>query len=293
MPESETLYVRQSALKKFKRCRRSWWLLYHRELTLPPSPTPEKGQRQLGTLVHKCLENWNTGEDPYAPIAEFERDLAETAAVFGETDIHPDHVKNLSLARLMVEGYIEWEETDGARPHEEVVAVEKQIELPLGRFGDHDVVLTGRIDRVLLDTFSGDHIVDDYKTVANFDKGQEFWIDDQLLTYAWMLRETDGLTVRTGRHTMLRKVGRSARAKPPFYAREDVYINDAMIEAAAAHTHDIVRDMVTALENESLYPNPTRDCSWDCDALPVCSMFDDGSDAEAMIQQVYVRRESK
>ena len=36
-----------------------------------------------------------------------------------------------------------------------------------------------------------------------------------------------------------------------------------------------------------LYPNPTRDCSWDCDFRSVCIAMDEGSDWEYMLEEFY------
>jgi hypothetical protein len=33
-----------------------------------------------------------------------------------------------------------------------------------------------------------------------------------------------------------------------------------------------------------IYPNPTRDCGWDCNYRDVSAMMDDGSDWEWMLQ---------
>lgn len=39
-----------------------------------------------------------------------------------------------------------------------------------------------------------------------------------------------------------------------------------------------------------LYPNPTRDCSWDCNFKGVCLAMDDGSDWEHILQEEYTPR---
>ena len=36
------------------------------------------------------------------------------------------------------------------------------------------------------------------------------------------------------------------------------------------------------------YPNPTRDCTWQCPFIQVCPMFDDGSDVDAALTDLYV-----
>lgn len=39
-----------------------------------------------------------------------------------------------------------------------------------------------------------------------------------------------------------------------------------------------------------LYPNPTKDCSWDCSFRPVCLAMDDGSDPEFLLAENYQKR---
>jgi len=38
------------------------------------------------------------------------------------------------------------------------------------------------------------------------------------------------------------------------------------------------------------YPNPTRDCGWDCDFRSVCLAMNDGSDYEQMLRDLYMKR---
>lgn len=54
--------------------------------------------------------------------------------------------------------------------------------------------------------------------------------------------------------------------------------NSYQLAAAQKHGEDMVIDMLDP--NLALYPNPTRDCSWDCDFREACIMMDDGSNWE-------------
>jgi hypothetical protein len=87
-------------------------------------------------------------------------------------------------------------------------------------------------------------------------------------------------------YNMLRKVQRTARAKPPFYGRVD--FTHGIIELRSFYTRVIgtVNDIMTtrqALDEGQdhhlvAYPTPSGRCSWDCEWRRVCPMFDDGSD---------------
>ncbi len=56
--------------------------------------------------------------------------------------------------------------------------------------------------------------------------------------------------------------------------------------------HDIisVEGRLAAGESHHLvvYPRPSRDCHWKCEFYHVCSMLDDGSRAEDMLQSLFV-----
>jgi hypothetical protein len=94
---------------------------------------------------------------------------------------------------------------------------------------------------------------------------------------------------------MLRKVKRTAAAKPPFYERETIRMNMIQIDAFKRWALAAARDMAAAEEAlesgadhmDVVYPTPGDDCSWMCDFYPVCPLFNDGSRAEDMIAGVY------
>jgi RecB family exonuclease len=54
-----------------------------------------------------------------------------------------------------------------------------------------------------------------------------------------------------------------------------------------AETNEMLNDSL------ELYPNPTRDCSWDCDFRGPCVAMDDGSDWQSMLDDGYCRKEER
>jgi len=66
-----------------------------------------------------------------------------------------------------------------------------------------------------------------------------------------------------------------------FIRRDMVRRNDAELDSFALNVQLMVGDMFS--EDLRIYPNPTRDCSWDCDFLPVCLALDDGSDWQQLL----------
>lgn len=101
----------------------------------------------------------------------------------------------------------------------------------------------------------------------------------------------------TALYNMLRKVKRTVTAQPPFYQRAFVHHNWRTLQSFYERTLSTIEDMRLAEEalqrgNEHqrwAYPNATKDCRWDCPFFQACSMFDDGSRVEEMLDQYYVR----
>lgn len=111
------------------------------------------------------------------------------------------------------------------------------------------------------------------------------------------LEGPEGIGVRTvgALYNMLRKVKRTAKANPPFYGRVEVRHNVhelrsyyARVWATVADIAKLEHDLGQGYDHRAVaYPNPTRDCSWRCEFFNVCTMFDDGSDAEGMLKAFY------
>jgi len=135
----------------------------------------------------------------------------------------------------------------------------------------------------------------DHKTAAAFDTYEKYnLMSEQLMMYTMLhlLQPDRGEQVIDGGiYNLLKKVKRSARAKPPFYARMDVRFNRKTIRSFYMRTLGTLRDMIAtrqALDDGVdhrivAYPTPSNDCSWRCPFYLSCTMFDDGSAAEEML----------
>ena len=73
-----------------------------------------------------------------------------------------------------------------------------------------------------------------------------------------------------------------------FIRMDLVQRNKACKEAEYQKILDEGRDMLN--DNISCYPNPTRDCYWDCGFRDVCLAMDDGSDWEYILSQEFRKR---
>lgn len=281
------IIARQSEVKRFKRCPRSEWLGYRhsgRGLRLQVS---EVGIRDLGTLVHAGVAGYYTHGDALAPVQE------ERARLVAAEAWTPEWESALQYAEIMLDGYVQWVAETGADVGEETVAVEARMEAPFGE----EVIVTGKLDRLVRDTMTGELILEDTKTVGTLEP-PPLEVDDQLLTYCWLAEANGYDPITRIRHNMLRKVKRGPRAVPPFYGRVEVPVNDYQRGAHQLHMHATLEALVRSIERREAGdshhltnpPNPTRDCKWDCDFLPVCPMLDDGSDWEGMLNAMYEPR---
>jgi RecB family exonuclease len=73
-----------------------------------------------------------------------------------------------------------------------------------------------------------------------------------------------------------------------FIRRDLVRRNDA--QKRAAHEQIVAELREMALRDLPLYPNPTKDCVWDCQFRAPCIALDDGSDWEYLIEENYETR---
>lgn len=273
--------VNQSELTTFMRCPRKWDLSYVKGY----SPSEESSNLYVGSLVHAGLQVHYEGGD----LAEW-IGLAEAQGISESED--GTLSKDDELALIMLEGYLQWLEETGIDAGDLVPEwVERRIELPLGNIEGRDVVLHGTVDWTARDPF-GQLWLLDHKTVAAFGAlvDRRMQLSFQLLTYAWMLREATGERPVGVVLNMLRKVKRTAAAKPPFYAREAVQFNDTQLDNHGKNLYRVIAAMLRAEDNGDAYPVPDADCTWKCPFLQICPLVDDGSDIMGALNELYVRR---
>lgn len=295
-----------SELTTFKTCRRRWWLQNYRRLGLIREETVSAAS--LGTLVHLGLEAHYTGaEQPVLVMAaRIEADRARLEEALAN-EPHKLTVKlkkfdaQSKLALTMVDGYLDWLAETGEDADLEVIGAERPIEVEL----KPGVSLLAKLDVKFRRRSDGAHLFMDHKTSASIETVFESaYRSNQFRTYALLEYlesistvepvRTDGVIVN-----VLRKVGRTAAAKPPFYGRDEFRIN---IELLRTHWHQVMGEIerieeVTARldageDHHALVPpNPSRDCSWMCQFKSVCPQIDDGSDAESVLSTFYVERD--
>jgi hypothetical protein len=202
------------------------------------------------------------------------------------------------LGRIMLEGYLEWMETEGIDADLEMISTEEIIEMPLF---DGKVILQGKLDMRVRRLSDGTRMFRDFKTVGGSfaDFGSQAQMNEQIKTY--MLLETaqnksPEERSEGGIFTMLKKVKRTANARPPFYEQIEVRHNQFTMRAFWQQIHGVIQDLLDVKAgldaggdpNYLAYPRPTKDCKWKCQFYAICPLIDDGSAAEAAISEMYV-----
>lgn len=309
--------ITNSEVTTWERCRRKWWLSYYRELGL--TMTDVTGHRATGKRIHRALAAWYApeGEERIDPRDVLERviveDWTELTRGLTEQQANEQQLAELaakfadatSLERAMIEGYFEWLVETGADVNLEVIASETEltadvmIDLPEGE--QVPAQLVGKLDVRVRRVSDGVRYLVDHKSVQNFaDPRKTLHMDPQMLHYHLLEFLNTGEADQRcdgALYNMLRKVKRTANAKPPFYDRVEVRHNEHEIESYRQRVLGATRDILLAEraldagENplSVVYPTVGRDCSYMCDFFAVCNMFDDGSRVEDAISTLYQR----
>lgn len=291
--------VTHSEISCFRRCRREWYLTYLRGLA--PERDDPTSLTGLGNLTHEALEIHYDPDDERDPIAYVHGCIE--AAVEAEPEREHEIRNRTELVVAMVEGYFEWLAETGADEDLEVVGQpETAVQAPLGTIRGREVALLGKLDLRVRRRSDGARMFMDHKTVSNFADPIN-GLDRNTQPKHYLLLER--LTLPEGERpcdgaiwNMLRRVKRTARAKPPFFERAEVRHNDETLRSYYLSVWGTVERMLEAedalRERDHLRvapPSPDRYCSWGCDFSDICSMFDDGSDVESVIRSSYSERD--
>jgi hypothetical protein len=290
---SEVIRLSNSELQVFKDCRRKWWLQYYRRLQ--PKSKDMTGALALGSRIHAALD------DHYAnntPLLEAHSKLVETdrqilLADFRDTQ---DLDNEADLGRIMLEGYEQWVEENGIDAELEMISTEEKIVAPLFNGA---VELQGKLDMRVRRRGDGARMFRDFKTVGGSlsDFANLAPMNEQILTYMLLESTKVDETERSdgGIFTMIKKVKRTASARPPFYDQIEVRHNIFTLRSFWDRIHGTIADLMrvrTALDEGEkhqyvAYPKPSRDCKWKCQFFTICTLIDDGSSSEQAISEMY------
>jgi hypothetical protein len=290
---SDIVRLSNSEIQTFKDCRRKWWLSYYRGLQ--PKQRDFTGALALGTRIHAALDDYYANGTPlleaHTRLVNEEKEilLADFRDVY-------DLEREAELGHIMLDGYLQWVEENGVDVELEMISTEEVITAPLF---NGEVELAGKLDMRVRRKSDGARMFRDFKTVGGSlsDFANLAPMNEQILTYMLLESVKKDETDRSdgGIFTMLKKVKRSAAARPPFYDQIEVRHNVFTLRSFWDRLHGTIADIMRvrkALDSgESpayhAYPRPSRDCKWKCQFFTVCTMMDDGSAAEAAISEMY------
>lgn len=285
---AEPIFYSASENFVFKRCRRRWFLQHVLRKTARGGDAAS-GALWVGTLVHAAMEGMRGAQRDKAKW-----ELVRLTAI-SQLDLLVDEriedgwavdEKDVDLARVMVEGYLDWYEDEGIGALEDVVAVEQELSLRLS----NGVVYRGKLDAVTRQRKSGSLRVVDTKTVQSLvDPTLGLQMSEQLMGYVMLAKEHYGEHVDGAEYSMLRKVKRTATAKPPFYGRHEALYGRAEMEAFRHRLNEVtnealmLREQLAHLWSAGLperaaavaYPSPDIDCSWRCPFVAECELMND------------------
>lgn len=254
------------------------------------------GALALGSRIHEALDQYYSQGIPLleAHSALVAKDKALLEAEFRDTY---DLDAEADLGRIMLEGYLQWVEDEGIDAELEMISTEEIIQMPMF---DGEVILQGKLDMRVRRKIDGVRMFRDFKTVGGSfaDFANQAQMNEQILTYMLLehaQNKTPEERAEGGIFTMLKKVKRSAAAKPPFYEQIEVRHNVFTMRAFWQRIHGTVSDLMgvkKALDsgadpNFVAYPRPTKDCKWKCQFYTICPLIDDGSAAEEAISEMY------
>lgn len=298
--ERNIMRISNSEIQVFKRCRRRWWFNYY--LWLKPNTEQVTGAFPMGTRVHAALDHYysmlidGSSTDAAANNTLLYHDLSVQDTVENTEGLNIDkYTKEAELTSIMLIGYFNWLAETGADEGLTFIAAEESVSLPIHVGAGEDVTMMALLDIRFHRESDGATLFMDHKTAQELSTPLKwFHLNEQFLTYDWILKQvrpeahTDG-----GMFNFLRKVKRTASAKPPFYGRLEVRHNPAELDSFGKRLLGELRAITSlhkALDSgmdplSLVYPTPTKDCCWECPYFQVCPMVDrqDGS-AERVIE---------
>jgi hypothetical protein len=293
MTDDGIIRVSNSEIQTFKDCRRKWWLAYYRRLQ--PRNKDFTGALALGTRIHAALdEHYTTGRnllDAHKDLVEIDRNLL--LSEFRDTYILDQEAE---LGHIMLDGYVQWNAENGIDSDLEIISTEEKLSIPIIA---GEVELQGKLDMRVRRKSDGARMFRDFKTVGGSlgDFANLAPMNEQILTYMLLEVMKNGEENRSdgGIFTMLRKVKRTASAKPPFYDQIEVRHNIFTLRAFWNRINGAITDMMRVRKgldegsdpNYLAYPTPTRDCKWKCQFFTICPMIDDGSAAEEALSEMF------
>lgn len=311
---AETVLLRTSERRDWKRCRWRWNLGYNKGYT----PKEDKPALRFGDLVHQALAIYyppGTERGPH-PAETFQKLYNEEANKYGDFGVRHDE-EWLNAEELGIEMLEHYVEVYGADPMIEVIAPELPFAIDLyTRDGKRYLVTAvGTFDALYRNLRLNRIGLLEHKTTVSIDKKlKALPLDEQAGSY-WALA---GMALRQsgylGEHedidhiyyNFLRKAKRDTRPQnergqflnkdgsiskqqpPPYFKRQPIYRDEPDRRNLLWRLRAEAWEMSLARAGKlPIYKNPTDDCSWDCPFYDVCELHETGADWESMLELAY------
>lgn len=287
------LVISNSEITQFKSCRRKW----RNEYILGYGREETSGPLALGTRVHGALASYYSLKGtPDGALTEYNRLVAQDTDKVS-VEKYDDFVKEAKLGFVMLEGYFQWIEEEGADADLEILEPEEEIEHTFS-LGEHTVTLLAKRDAKGYDHQIGRKFFLDHKTQGSGGP-PALDLNEQVRTYAFIEKMNHPEDpIEYAIWNVLRKVLRSARAKPPFYYRLEEEISPIQIANYWLKLQGVLTDIIRVKEDLergvdhhiACYPTPGLHCSWGCAYRQICPLADDGSYYNEAMQAIFEPR---
>lgn len=179
----QTVMLRNSERKAYKRCRQKWdWSYNHGLERMVKSPA-----LRFGTLVHEALAAYyipgtERGPHPAETFRDLYEEELEEASEFGFRDEDDKWHDAYELGVVLLEEYVEeYEERDALI---EIISPEQpfQVDLYNPKNGRYVCTLVGTVDAIIRDLKTGDYGFFEHKTAKTI-RTEHLQLDDQAGTY--------------------------------------------------------------------------------------------------------------
>lgn len=257
------------------------WLWQKRYVELK-RPKMKSVKLSFGSAIHKGIEAFYTTGDPIQVVKTY----CDGVRAQAETDgLHLDAEYDLTLrkAEIVIEAYIQ--HYAGDRDLFDIVTVEPAFRIPL----IDDIVIVGKIDRIVIDKRTGMMFPVESKTVASWDNDvNRLMLDFQISVYAWamskMLRLEDvtfiydilkkpmmRLKKNEGEQAFLDRIKEEIQGdKPKFFMRDKITRSRRDIERTERELVLRARELVRLRQTGEVYRTPGDHCHWACEFMPPC-----------------------
>ena len=301
VPE-DAFIIRATEFGQYINCPRNWMFASANGFNLEPKVRPQK--LRFGLVWHKGLEYLYSDRDPFEGLAEEFR--KEESLVYGvgahDPLINEAIEEEKQLANLMMEGYLQWRNTEADPPDTEftVKAVERRVLVPIG----DNVYIAVRTDGDFLDRSGGLWVLEN-KTrgkSSSVDNPPELQLDLQMGIQMLAVKETNSETVRGALYNLARKQAPSKRVRSPLFGRHQVFRSqhelDVLQETLKARAIEMKKDsrFITeqpgdALELIRYNPQGMGLCQWGCSVKEICESINRREDVQYLIETALKPRE--